>query len=410
MDESKQVVLTIEALRAALAIGGIQPSAISPLSVLSDQEAVGAASQEALGLLREVLWLSTDAPPQLLPEALLALGAVAAPEVIAGVLVGSSQGVATTSSYAASAWAPGALVSFDMDAAADRAIFVYPQSPQHLLDLVLQQVVPTLSSGGLEFTTKVGPDTFVALLSVLDWQMHSQLRARLEREPLTAIRLRVGDLWRMLVEGRAAVDLGWMVSAFAYLMPMLDFTLDDARLEEATQRIAEMGWLRPDEQGGYALVEALEELGNALLPVISFAALNVARRSADGAWRQTHLVVVQGMAALLLLQPVLEDDRQMITVDSVVPDELALLLGALMTETESVAGPAALFHCGSCQAELQPADRFCRQCGQPVRSREASAPHVSPRLCPRCGNPAAPGARFCPHCGASLAGPEEREE
>jgi len=66
----------------------------------------------------------------------------------------------------------------------------------------------------------------------------------------------------------------------------------------------------------------------------------------------------------------------------------------------------AMERCISCQGELDPATRRCRQCGQfqPITRVDTPAPAVETQSirCPQCGNIVRAGARFCSNCGYNL--------
>ena len=58
------------------------------------------------------------------------------------------------------------------------------------------------------------------------------------------------------------------------------------------------------------------------------------------------------------------------------------------------AGTAAVVvRCHKCNAENEPGDRFCGQCGAAL---------AKTRPCPACGELNDPDARFCDNCGAAF--------
>jgi len=54
-------------------------------------------------------------------------------------------------------------------------------------------------------------------------------------------------------------------------------------------------------------------------------------------------------------------------------------------------GRDEMMKCPKCQHEIQPADKFCRECGTKL-----------PPVCPNCGNEVSPQDKFCAECGTQL--------
>jgi len=58
--------------------------------------------------------------------------------------------------------------------------------------------------------------------------------------------------------------------------------------------------------------------------------------------------------------------------------------------------------CLKCGFENRSGVRFCRQCGQPLRTAPPAPPSPSVASCPACGAAVRPGARFCNKCGQAM--------
>lgn len=56
----------------------------------------------------------------------------------------------------------------------------------------------------------------------------------------------------------------------------------------------------------------------------------------------------------------------------------------------------------NCGAVLQPGNKFCSECGQPVTPRTPGVAAAQARHCTRCGRAAPAGRKFCQGCGAPL--------
>lgn len=52
--------------------------------------------------------------------------------------------------------------------------------------------------------------------------------------------------------------------------------------------------------------------------------------------------------------------------------------------------------CSNCGTEVGDADKFCKNCGQPLQEND------SPKFCPSCGKETEPNANFCANCGYTL--------
>lgn len=57
--------------------------------------------------------------------------------------------------------------------------------------------------------------------------------------------------------------------------------------------------------------------------------------------------------------------------------------------------------CAKCNAELDPSEKFCGDCGEPVKELLASAPSAT-GSCPRCGATVDLSKRFCSSCAYDL--------
>lgn len=69
--------------------------------------------------------------------------------------------------------------------------------------------------------------------------------------------------------------------------------------------------------------------------------------------------------------------------------------------------------CAKCGVELDPGERFCGECGQPVQGPSAPSTPAGPvavGTCPKCGASMDPGRRFCSSCGYDLMAPAPKTQ
>jgi len=377
MTTSKEpIALTGVQMKSILALAGLTPGDESPLSDLGRPAGGARLGRDDVRMLREHGWLEEGDPARLTAEARAALEALCYPTVSASLLVGTRESMATTRAYSARGFSKGALVSYAADPERDEYWLLLGQSPASLADALTAQVVLGPLDEPVDFQAALEPVEFVTLLCILDWRMHALLAATLDRELNPDVRFTVRAVWEMLVEGRTAFDLAWQVTLFTYLLPFLDYELDERTIETALQSLQERHLVSRTDDSRYAISDPLLELGDALLPVVSYAALHIEEQDESGGVSSTHLVFLRGSAAILVVQPVVDErGRRVLVIDSVDGVELAEMLFELGLPGRQLVGaspgaastPAtALSICPACGAHIKPGAKFCTQCGAPL--------------------------------------------
>jgi hypothetical protein len=416
--ERQPVILSRGQLSAALAVSGMQPDEHSPLR---DLPALGGSPGWTVGdraALARVGWIQEGQPPRLTPEATGVLRALCRPAVSAGLVIGMRDGVLATQAYSAGGLGAGDLVSYSVDAEHDAYRLVAGISAGDLADALVGQLLPGGLLQTVTFQETLKPAELAAMLGIMDWRLRCVLQSTLDRDPLPDVRFTPADVSGMLVEGRMASDLGWMVTMFGVLLPALDAGLDDGALAGALAGLQAQGLVAPSDDGRYAMGDALLELCHALLPVISFAALNVAANvaanvavnvAAHGAGGRddvTHLAFVRGHDAILMAQPsVNERGERVVNLDCLEDADLGSILFELgLPGSKLVNMPAAPVVCPTCGVATEPGQQFCRACGNPLAGKAAPIAAAAPAVCARCQSPLRAGTAFCPRCGARVNG------
>ena len=61
--------------------------------------------------------------------------------------------------------------------------------------------------------------------------------------------------------------------------------------------------------------------------------------------------------------------------------------------------------CPKCGAPVNPGQKFCTKCGQPMANLQSNAntSNTNQSVCPKCGAPVNPGQKFCTKCGQPMA-------
>jgi len=59
--------------------------------------------------------------------------------------------------------------------------------------------------------------------------------------------------------------------------------------------------------------------------------------------------------------------------------------------------------CPKCGSEIQPGQKFCTKCGQPLNAVPQQQVKSSNNACPSCGAPLNPGQKFCTKCGTKIS-------
>jgi hypothetical protein len=373
MEAQKQIVLSSSQLRLALSLTDLQPDRGSPLDTFLDTSAAPSSDDVDVEALRQAKWIYGEQSPTISDEALKALEAISRPRLTISLLVGTPSAIGFSRNYSARGWDAGSLVSWMEDPESDSVELAYPRDPGGLIDILTGQVLPGPVGDTMIFQAMLPQRELVTLLSILDWKMDSVYRAKLNREPNPIVRFTPNDLWKMLVEGRMASDLSWLVTAFTYLMPDMDFDLSEADLGEALNRLSDAGLANLEPDGRHSVTDRVEELSESLLPLLSFGALQLEQQSDQGEWRRTHVVVLRGLQAILLFQPVMEAGQEVVSIDAVSGDELGMLLLSIAQGEHLEAGKEQSGSerqlCPGCSTEYETGIKYCTRCGEQLPER-----------------------------------------
>ncbi len=411
------ITLTGAQLRGLLALSGLSPGEGSPLASLDIAGVLDGLTTEDWQTLRGMGWIDGGEPARLTGTAQSALEALCRPNAVASALLGTRETAMTAAMYAARGVDEDALVSFLADPDEDAYIIGPGQSPSTLVDAVAAQVFAEPLGEAILFNAALPPVAFVTMLGILEWRLHTQLQAMLDREPAPVPALTAQAIWEVLAEGRMANDLAWPVALFTYLLPFLDFELDEGAIQSALAGLETEGLVSRAEDGRYTVSSSLLDLADALLPVVSYAALHVDVQDQTGAVNGTHLAFLRGGAALLMVQPVVDENgERVMALDSLEAERFAEIIFELgLPGRLTGLGLPELRICPTCGAETRPGLAFCTQCGTEMSMATGEAevagsavPDVttapSPRLCPNCGAEARAEWAFCNLCGTALPG------
>jgi hypothetical protein len=421
MTDGKTLVASAQQLRWLLGIAALQPGGASPLKEVAANGVAPALAAGEIALLVEGGWLEESATPRLTKAAAAGLQALCQPRLAISLVMGMRDTISSMELYSARGLSEGSLVSYAAGRDGDAYRLLPGLSPSLLADMLTGQLLPSGLRQTLPFRATVTPPAMVALLGILDWRLRCVLQSTLDRDPLPDVRFSLRDMRDLIVEGRMATDLAWPVTLFSYLLPALDFGLDDQALQEAVHGLQSSGLVHAGDDGRYAISDPLLELCHALLPVVSFAALHVAAAAPEAPVKDgkttgeaTHLAFVRGQYAILMAQPVVDEQGQrLVNLDCLEEAELASILFELGLPGQTVvAAPAvpatpapalaAAPVCPACGAAISTNDRFCGRCGATLQVA-APPPQAAPSACPRCQAPLKPGAKFCARCGALLS-------
>jgi predicted nucleic acid-binding Zn ribbon protein len=402
------VTLTETQLRGLVAASGLRPSEASPLGDLPDDRVVSLSAVD-YQILERLGWLERGAPPRLTARARAALEALCRPTTRASLLLGTRDTVGTMRAYSARGFSDGALVSYTADTQRGAYRLLPGQSPGDLADVLTAQVLLGPLDETVTFQATVDLAAFVTLTCILDWRLQTLLASILDREPNPDIRFTARVIWEVLVEGRTARDLTWLVTLSTYLLPSPNYELGESAIAAALQRLQAQGLVAPTDDGRYAISDQLLELADALMPVVSFAGLNVAVQGEAGVASNTHLAILRGKSAILLVQLVVgEGGGRMLAMDCVSGVELAEVLFTLGLPGQQLVGVApeqapTATACPACGTQIAPGRQFCTRCGASLAAPQGREP--APAVCPACGAAVRPGRKFCNQCGALLTPP-----
>lgn len=253
------------------------------------------------------------------------------------------------------------------------------------------------------------PSTSVlVLLGILEQMRYVRLYATLMGQ--TPIDLfATGDVLTRMRESTKE-DFRWPLAMFEKVLPIK--MMESVQLEDVTAALAELARLELveacDENGlVYELTPAGVALADGVLHEVSKAALCVSQYRSDGILGHDAALLVRSSLYLFLFE-LAGEAGVLATLDDEGTD---LFLAKTMEtpELETVSAAASLPGPGqtisaaqSVTPRRQPIES-APYAAQPtmVAGARASVPHLA-GVCPRCGNPAKPGAKFCRNCGARL--------
>jgi ribosomal protein L40E len=366
-------ILNSQSFQTALNLAGLSLAPDSPLETTLSKGAPGSDPAPGLDWLDELGWLETKDPAQLTPIAISTLTNLADPQVQAFVILGTPASSGFISAYSSQGIEDEAFTAYLYDAERDEHILRTNVSPSDLTDQVSAQIILGDLPQTLSFQLLTNPGTFMALLCVLDLGFKDSLNAILNREPIFPQPFTVQDAWQMLVEGRLSSDLNWQVSLFKSIFTSLDFELDEAQVEAGLGRLQEEGLVLPHNESAFIASDRTSELVNAIFPLTSYASLNVQRKNSSGDWLVTEIAFLRGPASILLVQPVMDEQDQVVmtleSIDAVQAADLLFNLGfaqhklgtGAVKETET--GKIDVVICPQCGAGMPPELNFCTQCG-----------------------------------------------
>lgn len=387
--------LTADELQSLCSRTGIDPGAGSPIA----PGPAGVLSDETIGQLESAGWLDSGA---LTDAATSALTSLLNPRTRIGFTAGTGGSFLAGGSYGVgdpSEQPP--LVSYVDHGGWIR--LAYPQPIGDITDLLLERFDLGLVRSAFPIDATLDGAAYVALMAVLDRHQDAALRSVLDREYWSASDFTAGEAWEMLLEGRSAGNLNWMVSVTPLIDPLIGLDVDRSAFDKGLRTLEQHGLVTGVDEEHYLASEALRTLSEELTPAVAFASLQIDRFAAPDQVIRTRFAVRHGTGAILLEEPDAASGaaRRLRGIDS---SQLTdLLLNALTTRvcpTCLAKNPPATLRCSSCAGELLP-DRTKEPSpeAEPAAVQSEEAPS---RRCPQCGTDTRPGAAFCTTCGASL--------
>jgi ribosomal protein L40E len=387
--------LTADELRSLCSRTGIEPGARSAIAPGPDE----VLSNETAGQLEAAGWLDSGA---LTDAATSALTSLLDPRTRISFAAGTGSSFFSGASYGIgdpSEQPP--LVSYIDNGGWVR--LAYPQPIGDITDLLLERFDMGLVRSAFPIDATLDGAAYLALMAVLDWHQDAELRSVLDREYWSASDFTAGHAWEMLLEGRSAGNLNWMVSVTPLIDPLIGLDVDRSAFDKGLHTLEEHGLVTRVDAERYIASEALRTLSQDLAPAVAFASLQIDRFVAPHQVIRTRFAVRHGTGAILLEEPDAASGaaRRIRGIDST--QLTNLLLNALTTRvcpTCLAKNPPAALRCSSCAGELLPdrAPEPSPEAGVPA-SRMADPPS---RTCPQCGTRTRSTASFCTSCGASL--------
>jgi hypothetical protein len=339
------------------------------------------------------------------------------PSIIVSLILGTPVTLVTTYSYSADGFKDNAFVSFVQDPETKLYQLFIGQSPSDVANLVTEQVIIGPVRDNIQFQVDLSSAEYVVLTCIQDHYQHLQLESTLDREFNQEVWFNRNDLWQILVEGRISFDLNWQVTSSTYLLPFLDYELNEEEISQSLDQLTERGLLIRSEKEYYSPSDDLLLFFDYFLPVISFAAINYQVIKKEDELSVTHMVFIRGNSVNLIIQPVIDKDgKDNISIFTAGGTELAALLFELgLQDQELVELPddkteeELTLNCPNCGHKLEQNIEFCSNCGFALRVKdiaknkeEESEIVESDHKCMNCGAVLQSGSKYCTQCGSEL--------
>jgi hypothetical protein len=351
-----------------LRAGGAQPLAPSPLAIdtLTPLD-LDVATRQALV---EAGWLGDDtgATPTAIGRAVLAL--LAAPARRTDIVLGTGSWWFTWSGLAAEQRQSPILTVTHLNEG--RFSLAYPLPPHSAADLLATHLRVGHITDPVRFDAELSDAAFVAWLGVLDDLLDAQLRATLDRTPVTRVGPATDDLLAVLAEGRSSAHLAWQVPVTRLLWPELELAVGRDLVERGLVELSRHGLLIAGDRDGHQISDVGHTIADALVPVARWAGITVATRPSQPVGPGLtieRIGVRRGMGVNLVEQRPLAGGRTAIRTAGDVDLELLL---ATLGDVTAGGSPAALpvtdhaAFCSGCGTKLHDSAQFCHACGWPV--------------------------------------------
>jgi len=409
--------LTENQLKSLLSISKLIPGEFSPLVGLVNTDEKMEPSNDDLQILTDYGLLTKNEPPSLPPEVYSGLRTLCDPSITISLLLGTPETLVTTYSYSARGFEDNAFVSFVQDPETRLFQLFIGQSPADIADLLTEQVIIGPVRDNVQFQAILIPEEYVILTCIQDHYQQLLVETTLDREMNREIWFNQRDLWEILVEGRISFDLNWQVTSSTYLLPFLDFELDEELISKSLDQLTERDLLIKSESGYYSLSDDLVQLLDYFLPVISFAAINFEVIKGPDELSLTHMVFLRGNSVNMIVQPVVDEEkRNEISIFTASGVQLAALLFEMGLQDQEIVdiaddnGKKEIFSiCPSCNQAVEQDTTFCTNCGTALKSQETQPDsavkteiQTQEHKCPNCGAGYKTGIIYCTNCGSKL--------
>ncbi len=376
---------------ALLNAAGLKPSPISPLKLISGQPAQLNAARhlQTAGII--------DAAGRPTAGCIEALNILANPAAELDIIWGSPDAISLSRVYNPAG--QDRSVSFTADT--DKYNFSYFLSSQDITDLMAQRLAFSDIKENAPLNIKTTPAAVPVFFALLDIYRESQLRSALERRQENIVTATLEEVNRVAQEAKMETSLNWYAPVAFSVLP-LDTPATEATLEEGYRNLQKEGIIGRDGElsGGFSA------LAIRAFPLAGFFGIKMLT-AGGSAFEKTQLALFRGLSTLLLVQLTTENNKDLVSIDSIATAELPELLfnlGLRQSEapapappTTAAAPPAAgPKFCSKCGNPIKAGEKFCSKCGTPLTTQAV------PKFCSKCGNPAKSGEKFCSKCGAPL--------